>query len=119
MRRREFIALFGGAGASPEVFADRLRAFHQGLNRQDTRAPRATDAPCSRGRGARISDFLLSQLVCFWHKADMPITLRNVRFGGESGHWLEMPAMSAFDPKRTSLVQFCCDAEHGSHSTKC
>ena len=28
--------------------------------------------------------------VRFWHKADMPITLRNVRFRGQSGHHADM-----------------------------
>ena len=29
--------------------------------------------------------------VCFWHKADIPITPMNVRFWGNSGHRLDAP----------------------------
>ena len=39
--------------------------------------------------------------VCFWHLADMPLGLTNVRYGGKSGHDAKPALMSANDPKRT------------------
>ena len=49
--------------------------------------------------------------VCFWHKADMAITLRNVRFRGVKRTLRGHALMSAFDPKRTFATKFCCDAQ--------
>ena len=39
--------------------------------------------------------------VCFWHKADMAITLSDVCFWGVKRTWRLTARMSANDPKRT------------------
>ena len=39
--------------------------------------------------------------VCFWHIADIPLVLTNVRYRGYSGRDVNGPVMSANDPKRT------------------
>jgi len=44
------------------------------------------------------------QNVCFWHKADMAIALRDVRFWGVKRTLIGYAPMSAFDPERTSAV---------------
>jgi len=39
--------------------------------------------------------------VCFWHIADVPLTLTNVCFEGKNGHDRGRDTISAYDPKRT------------------
>jgi len=40
--------------------------------------------------------------VSSWHETDMPTTLRDVRFQGQSGKHLLALSFSGFDPQRTS-----------------
>jgi hypothetical protein len=49
--------------------------------------------------------------VRFWHKADIPIVSANVRFWGVKRTLVGGAAMSAFDPKRTFMPGFCCNAQ--------
>jgi len=42
--------------------------------------------------------------VRLWHLADIPITLPNVGYWGQSGHRNRTAQMSAFDPKRTFIL---------------
>jgi hypothetical protein len=40
-----------------------------------------------------------------WHETDMPATLRDVRFQGQSGKHVLVLSFSGFDPKRTCRLR--------------
>ena len=48
-----------------------------------------------------MSEFCCAAYVAFWHKADIPWPLADVRFWGESGGEALVLSVSAYDPKPT------------------
>ena len=46
----------------------------------------------------------MSFYVGNWHETDMPTTLRDVRFRGQSGKHLLTLSFSGFDPQQTNVL---------------
>jgi len=51
-----------------------------------------------------------------WHETDMPTTLRDVRFQGQSGKHMLASSFSGFDPGRTCAQNFAFSARARFHT---
>ena len=84
MRRRDFIKVVAGSVAARPLAAHAQQSAVPVIGYMDTASAGTTAQLVEafrRGlRGNRVAQFGALHLVRFWHKADMPITVSDVRF---------------------------------------
>jgi hypothetical protein len=125
----------------PAIFHDEIASpirprYTSGTCRRLTRAASMARSPCSsalrtspsgvrtmryfgRRRYSKIRRGVIGTVrnVRFWHKADIPVVLSNVRFWGNSGHRLD--ARPCLLLTQSGHQRFCCTALRCACSMMC